>query len=123
VYNIYMMINKGYFRLAKNVAKRSTMWPQLGAVIVKKKPVAVGWNVAKTTPYTGYFSQHAEYNALIHCETPTEGADIYIYRESMGESARMARPCRQCITWLRNAGIRNMYYTTDEYPFWKKERL
>jgi pyrimidine deaminase RibD-like protein len=118
-----MMIDKGFFRLAKNVSRSSKMWPQIGAVIVKKKPVAVGWNVQKTTPYTGYFSQHAEFNALIHCETDTKGADIYVYREDMNGNPKLARPCRICIGYLREAGFKNMYYTIDVPPYWQKEKI
>jgi len=47
---------------------------------------------------------------------------MYIYRESRGKPA-LARPCEKCMEILRKAKIKEIIYTIDKYPYWRKEVL
>jgi len=123
------IMEKGFFKLARNVSLHSEHEKfRVGAVIVKKKPLSVGFNVLKThpmykdVPYV--ITIHAEIRALITCNADDiTGADIYVYRQTKDGKPAMARPCDRCWDALMDAGIRNVYYSTKEYPYWRKERL
>jgi deoxycytidylate deaminase len=111
------------FNLARSVSRHSQHKIKVGAVISKSgHPVSVGWNKDKSKP--GYdFGIHAEISAII-----TSGRDyidnsvIFVYREVGGNPA-MARPCERCIIELKKFGIKKMYYTTSDFPYFSLERL
>lgn len=122
------MLDKGFFRLAKNVSLNSNHRCKIGCVIVKHgKPVSVGFNHCKTHPiHTGDSfrkSIHAEVSALLNCDTTLHGAIAYIYRETKDGKPALARPCNYCYQMLLAHGIKNVYYTIEIYPYWKKERI
>jgi deoxycytidylate deaminase len=118
------MLTKGFFRLARNVSKYSEIAPQMGAVIAQKKPISVGFNKAKTAyPYNKH-STHAEISAVISSDRwDLTDCEIYIYRETNDGFPAMARPCEKCMKILKSCGIKKIYYTVSEYPFWKSERI
>ena len=121
------LFKKGFFLLAKNVSKYSTMDKKLGAVIVRKKPISIGFNVDKSHPVLNGLSwtTHAECKAFYNAGWfgNTIGCSIYVYREHADGTPAMARPCSNCIGLLTSAGIKKMYYTTNEHPYWKCENL
>lgn len=112
------------FRLARSVRLHSDYDIKVGAVIVKKgKPLAVGFNQRKTHPQVRW-TIHAERDALMTCdEDQARGSTIYIYREHSDGSPALASPCIDCRFYLANAGVTKIIYTTNEYPFFKEERL
>lgn len=116
-------LKKGFFNLARNVSKHSTMSPKVGAVVVKKKPISVGFN--KNKPIFYRFSTHAEVNAILNAGGrfwELKDCEIYVYRERNGLPA-LAKPCEKCMELIRKVGIKKIYYTVDEYPYWKVEKL
>lgn len=124
------MMDIGFFRFAKNVSKHSIYRVQIGAVIVKKNhPISVGFNTCKTHPVfsnpeiTDRSCVHAEIKALITADFNVENCDIYVYREYKFGVPALARPCENCIKHLRDAGIKRMYYSIGEYPYWNSEKL
>lgn len=108
------------FRLARTASKLSTHdQHKVGAAIVKKRrAISVGANLMKTHPIYAdgerWFSIHAEMKALISAETSVEGGDIYVYRATAHDELAMARPCDECLKVLAEAGIRRIYYTTEQ---------
>lgn len=119
-----------YFRLAKNVMMTSNH-PQykLGAVIVHKHQViSTGTNnFYKSHPKQVELNKKrfdAECKGSIHAEVAAllplinrvdlSRATIYVYREHVDGTLAMARPCKGCMSILRECGIKKIYYTTDK---------
>lgn len=123
------MINKGFFRLARNTAPYSDCRIKVGAVISRKSPISVGFNVIRTHPRysnpdeTNTISIHAEMVALIRAGFDVGGCDIYVYRELDDGSPALARPCNLCYNELKKYGIKKIYYTIGEFPYWRCEKL
>lgn len=120
------------FDVAKSVA-RTSRHPKahVGAVLVSGKDVvSVGVNGKKSHPLQQKFNNirfkddsaaqhlmHAEIEALVkgrahHREI--EDAAIYVYRVMKDGSIGMARPCVGCMAALKEYGIREVFYTTDQ---------
>jgi len=123
------MINKGFFRLARNTSLYSNCRVRVGAVISKKSPISVGFNVIRTHPLysnpdtMATISIHAEMRALLSAWFDASGCDIYVYRELDNGSPALARPCNICYNVLKDRGIKKIYYTTDSPPYWRMERI
>jgi deoxycytidylate deaminase len=115
-----------HFRLARNISKLSTHYKQkMGAVIVVNgHPLSVGCNQSKTHPAAPYTGLHAEVQA-IKCsgKTSLKGGSIFVYRRRKDGRVGMARPCKYCMEDLKRAGIKRVYYSTPEYPFWAVEEI
>jgi tRNA(Arg) A34 adenosine deaminase TadA len=115
---------KRFFEMAKKISLKSPSRYKLGCVIVKRGRLqGVGWNnMGKTHPACktagNYF--HAELHALIGLDKKeTQGADLYVYRETRNGDLAQSRPCSVCYFALREAGIRNVCFT--DYSGFKKE--
>ena len=39
---------------------------------------------------------------------------IFVYREMLDGSIGMARPCESCMAYIKDMGIKNIYYTTND---------
>ena len=114
---------KSFFQLARNVSFHSKHRVRVGAVIVKNgKPISVGFNKLKTHtmykkvnhPKSAYIrSLHAEMAALISARTDLRGAVIYVYRERKDGSVGTAKPCPVCQMLLKEAGVREAWFTMD----------
>jgi len=123
------LIKRGFFRLARNTLPYSDCKIRVGAVISRKSPISVGFNVTKTHPsfcnpdVSCTMSIHAEMNALMRAHLSVNGCDIYIYRELADGTPGIAKPCKVCYDTLKLKGIKKIYYTIGEYPYWKCERL
>jgi deoxycytidylate deaminase len=111
------------FRLARNVSKHSDHQTKIGAVlVVKGTPIAVGFNKAKTHPDFP-FSIHAERDLIrTSGKSFIRGSVVYIYRETK-EGLGLARPCADCMKALTNFGVREIIYTTSEYPYFEVEKI
>lgn len=123
-----MILAKGFFHLARNAALRSKCKVQVGCVIaLHGKPIVAECNVEKTHPtYTANSNRetiHAEIRALIAANYDVQGGLVYVYREYKNGKPALARPCNFCYTQLRKHGIKTIYYTDSQYPYWKKERI
>lgn len=120
-----MKLQKGYFRLAKNVSKYSDCRVKIGAVISKKTPLSVGFNILTPHPKFIDFTTHAEMKAILNLGMfrDINGCDIYVYRETDDGIPALARPCDSCYNILRMYGIKKIYYTIRVPPYWKCERI
>lgn len=110
----------------------------LGAVITYKRHiVSMACNTRKTSPHQKYYNRryrefrrgttpavhtlHAEMRALNLIPYPLgkdmdwSKVNVYIYRIAPGlpNHRGLARPCPACMAALRDCGVRNIYYTTD----------
>lgn len=121
------LLEKGYFRLSRNASLNSNHRYKVGCVIVVHgRPVSVGWNVIKTHPaYTNeeHPSIHAEVKAVINSRCDVTGGIAYVYRETKDGNPALSRPCDLCYEVLLEVGIKTVYYSSGEYPYWVKEKV
>lgn len=105
----------------------------LGSVVVyKNKIISVGWNTTKGNPLQQRRNEkyrfgkddkdkgclHAEMMALLHARPYLKNLDIskvsiYVYRENRFGEMRMSRPCPACGSYIKELGIKDIYYTTN----------
>ena len=122
-----------YFNIAREMSRLSNFHRQhLGCVVVYKKKhvLSVGVNQAKShilqavyNQYRGFdihgypASLHAEIDALSkirHLNIDWSKVELYVYRENRNDGTlAMAYPCRACMRFIVELGIREIYYTTD----------
>lgn len=124
------------FELARQVASQSNFGKaHVGCTITYKgRPVVSSCNMEKTHPlqkkYNRYREKnhreqntelapkvHAEINALskiMEAGYDSRKLDVYVYRIRKDRAFGMARPCAACMKAIRDMGIRNIYYTTNE---------
>jgi len=108
------------FRLAKNVSKLSPHPKyKLGAVlVVNGKAVSVGHNQYKSHPEAKYSGIHAEICALRNSgKKRIRGSSIFVYRENKLGRLALSKPCPDCMKALKSFGVRWIYFTTNEYPY------
>lgn len=137
-----MLHNSDYrfFRKAKHVAEISDYRKvQVGCVAVYQgQIIAIGCNCNKTHPAQKYYNKyrieseellpklHAEINCinqLKHLDINFAKVKLYIYRLRKDRPYGMARPCPSCMAAIKDLGIRDIYYTTDDgYVFERLEK-
>lgn len=113
------------FRLAESVSTLSNCHIKVGAVIRKGNVTITGHNQKKTHPVfnsRGY-TLHAEAHALIRAGEEARGAECYVYRATRNGNPALAKPCAQCLAWLIEAGVKRIYYTIAEAPFYAEMGL
>lgn len=125
---------RNWFDLAKAESEKSD-FPRIhiGAVVIYKgRPLAYGHNSLKTHPQQKIWNRyrgpvftgkdipvptiHAEMQCLVRIRKlgiPTTHVQLYIYRQKANGQLGMCRPCAGCMAAIREAGIRDIYYTTD----------
>jgi deoxycytidylate deaminase len=122
-----------YFAVAKRNADKSTYMRMnngkiaIGAAIVNGNyVVSEGHNKRKTHTFqhthnmrTLYLAPHpnlhAEIDALIYSRyNDLSGCEIFVYREMADGTLGNCRPCRACMSALKDAGIKHVYYTTEQ---------
>jgi len=116
-----------YFELAESVAKLSD-YPRIkiGSVLVKNKDVvSVGQNMLKTHPTQHRYNKclpydmpidhvHSEINCLSKARPDLlRGSTLYVFRRDRNGNIAMCRPCNACMQAIRDAGIKDLYYTTQ----------
>lgn len=110
---------------------------KLGAVMMLgNKVLSVGYNITKTHPIQKQYNIERGYdpnvknNGQIHaemmCLINTKYLDIdwsrvslYIYREHKDHTTAIAKPCPACEKAIRERGINQVYFTTEEIPYKK----
>jgi len=117
------MISDSIFDLAYEVARTSPSKKQVGSVLLNKSKVVVtATNLErKSHPIQAKFAErvglhekiflHAEIAALVKCKEECD--TIVVARVNPQGKIRMAKPCPICELALKEAGIQNIYYTTD----------
>ena len=114
-----------YFQAAKAVSSLSDHHYQMGCVVVNKhKIVSSGYNsetkchrVQAQLNLNHYKMHspgkiHAEISALLPLRhDDLSKASIFIYRETKDGNKALARPCPCCEKYIRQLGIKHIYYT------------
>lgn len=129
------MISKSderYFLRARNIATLSDYYrTHVGCIAVYQgNIIATGYNSEKTHPMQRYYNKyrnldnkypipklHAEINCINnirHLDINFSKVKLYIYRILNNKPCGMSRPCPSCMAAIKDIGIRNIYYTTDD---------
>lgn len=134
-----------FFKKAKQIAGMSD-FPKvhIGCIAVYNgRIIGVGWNTEKTHPIQKYYNRyrnadekdnkgiyfkpklHAEINcinSIKHMDIQFNKVKLYIYRKRSSNPTGMCRPCSSCLAAIKDMGIKNIYYTTDEGYVYEKLR-
>lgn len=119
------------FEVAKAVSKLSDFKRiHIGCIIVDGKHiVATGQNTNKTHPMQKEYNKyrfegdscgngklHAEMMAMLSLpkDVDTKKLTVYTYREDRFGNLRNSRPCNACLAKIKELGIRNICYTSDD---------
>lgn len=119
-----------FFDKARQVATISTFKrPHIGCVAVYQgQIIGVGFNCNKTHPQQKYYNRyriqsdsllpklHAEISCLNQIKNLNinfQKVKLYIFRIRDDQPYGMGRPCPSCIAAIKDLGIREIYYTTD----------
>lgn len=102
----------------------------IGCVAVYQgQVIGLGCNTNKTHPTQKFYNRyrnvseymlpklHAEIsclNQIRHLNINFSKVKLYIYRIRKDQPFGMARPCPSCMAAIKDLGIRNIYYTTNE---------
>jgi len=129
-----------FFEKAKKVASVSDFYKtHMGCVAVYQgQVIGLGCNCNKTHPSQQYYNQYREKSdsllAKLHAEMSCLNSiknqninfskvKLYIYRIRKSQPFGLARPCPSCMAAIRDLGIRDIYYTTnDGYVYEKIEK-
>lgn len=129
-----------YFNKAHQIATISDYKKtHVGCVAVYQgQVIGLGCNCNKTHPIQKKYNRyrkpsdsmlpklHAEINCLNqikHMGINFSKVKLYIYRIRKDQPFGMARPCSSCMAAIRDLGVRNIYYTTnDGYAHEKLEK-
>lgn len=122
-----------YMLCAKQIALLSKFKPRVGCVVVYNKTIiSSGYNDEKTHPTQRHYNAyrfdkkysdnevipklHAEISALSkiqYLDIDWSKAKIYVYR-ILGNKQGLARPCNACMQFIRDLGIKHIFYSTYE---------
>lgn len=99
---------------AKAARTNSTMKTRVGASLVRGgRIMGVASNRMGATPSSSVWSRHAEVGVTMNKDA--YGADVYVYREhGLHGTPMLAKPCSACREWLKDVGVRRVYYTTPQ---------
>lgn len=120
-----------YFGKARQVASISDYRKvHVGCVAVYQgKVIGVGCNCNKTHPTQNYYNKfriksdamppklHAEIsciNQIRHLDINFSKTRLYIYRIRRDRPFGLARPCPSCMAYIKDLGIRDIYYTGND---------
>lgn len=120
-----------YFKKAKQVATISDFsQTHIGCIAVYQgNIIGIGCNTNKTHPIQKYYNRYREYSeklpaklhAEINCINQLKNLHInfskvklYVYRIRKDQPFGLARPCPSCMAAIKDLGIRNIYYTTND---------
>ena len=120
-----------YFNKAKYTASISDYHKtHIGCVAVYQgQIIGLGCNCNKTQPTQKYYNRyrkpsdsmlpklHAEINCLNqikHLDINFSKVKLYIYRIRKDQPFGMSRPCPSCMAAIKDLGIRDIYYTSND---------
>lgn len=133
-------IDYRYFNKAQQIATFSDYYKtHVGCIAVYHgQVIGLGCNCNKTHPMQKYYNRYRhnsdsllpKLHAEINCVNQIKNLDInfsnvklYIYRIRKDQPYGMARPCPSCMAAIKDLGIREIYYTTnDGYSYEKLEK-
>ena len=121
-----------YMKLASEQASKAELNSfcdyAMGCVIVKKGvPIATGHNTRynakayrlnrqhRKNLNTRFFSLHAEMQAVLSAKQELRGSSVFVMGHTIknGHPLACSRPCKNCMTVLRQCGIRAVYYMSN----------
>ena len=130
-----------YFNKARKIASISDYHKaHVGCIAVyQNSVVGIGHNSKKTHPMQNYYNRYRvkeddmlpKLHAEINCINQIRNLNInfskvklYIYRIRKDQPFGLARPCPSCMAAIKDLGIREIYYTTnDGYSYERLENL
>ena len=122
---------KSFFEAAEAVS-RTSEFPRvhIGCVVTNGNPriISSGCNSTKSHPLQKKYNKerfeedtqhslHAEVDALLPLlkeDIDFSKVELYTYRELADGTMAMSRPCPSCMKLIKDLGIRNIYYTTQD---------
>ena len=118
-------MNHNHYDLARTMAEKSLSRFRLGAVLAKKnRVISTGYNdMRKTHTLMQKYNRdkswapglHAEVDACIGVPAADiEGADLYVVRILKSGRLALAKPCRICRRFIKDVGIRRVYYSFSD---------
>ena len=124
---------KSFFDMAKKVSELSTFHKpriRIGCLVVYgHRIIGSGFNSDKTSPVQKKYNRlrfseesphslHAEISALLpllnNKDIDFSKVKIFTYREKQDHTLGKSRPCKSCMALIKDLGIKNIYYTTDD---------
>jgi deoxycytidylate deaminase len=107
---------------ATEVRLESNMKQRVGAALVRgNRIIGLASNKTGCSPAGGW-SRHAEIRACINRNA--FGASVYVSRvHGHSGTPLLAKPCRVCQAWLTTIGVRRVYFSVAEPPYWEEMRL
>lgn len=137
---MFRNVDYRYFNKARQVASISD-YPKIhvGCIaIYQGQVIALGCNSNKTHPRQKYYNKYREesddmlpkLHAEINCINQLKSRNVdfskvklYVYRIGNDRDFRIARPCPSCMAAIKDLGIKEIYYTTnDGYGYEKLEK-
>ena len=116
--------------MAQQASRFSDHRIKVGAVLCNKKPITFASNKLRTHPRFADPSSsirgsiHAEIRAVQNSnKEDLSGCTIFVYRGLKNGKPAMARPCEHCMEFLKSRGLKRIYYTIDQFPYYRKEDL
>ena len=137
---MFRNVDYKYFDKARKVANISDYHRiHIGCVAVYPgQVIGLGSNNNKTHPTQKYYNKyrkpsdsmlpklHAEIsciNQIKHLDINFSKVKLYIYRIRKDQPFGLSRPCPSCMAAIKDLGIRDVYYTTnDGYAYEKLEK-
>jgi len=112
-------------------ASKSTYKHKMGAVIFNgKRIIGKGYNKPcswsrKLHPRFKKWpnSIHAEASCILSARKTLKGLDMLVVRVNIKNQLREARPCKYCLSYLNYVGIKTVYFTTNNYPYFNSIRI
>ena len=120
-----------YFAKAKQIANESDYEKtHVGCIAVyQNKIIGSGCNSNKTHPIQKFYNQYRfssdsllpKIHAEINCINSIKSLDInfskvklYIFRIRRDQPLGLSRPCPSCMAAIKDLGIKDIYYTTND---------
>lgn len=137
---MFRNVDYRYFEKARQVATISDFSKfHIGCVAVYQgQVIGLGFNCNKTHPKQKFYNRYREQSenmlpklhAEISCLNQIRNLDInfskvklYIYRIRKDQPFGLARPCPSCMAAIKDLGIKEIYYTTNEgYSYERLEK-
>lgn len=106
----------------KKLSRASRQHFKVGSILVKgNRILSYGVNSSKTHPMArGPFNAlHAEHQAICNALiAQTRGATLYVYRETRDGNSANSKPCLRCTELLKLAGVKDVYFSSKEWPYY-----
>lgn len=124
------MLSNSLIVAASCEAMKSEYKLQMGCIIFnKKKILSVGYNQVRSSTkihpkYLAFKeSVHAEVDAIIKARKELKGASLLVVRVNKKHQLRNAKPCNKCMEYIKEIGIKRIYYSISEEPFIISEKV